>query len=56
MIVKPSYAYGMIVIDVWWYQDNPNNKNRYNGEIQCDLGRSRKLENDKIIIARFGSV
>ena len=39
-IVKPLYEYGMIVIDVWWDQDAPNDKNRQKGSIQCDLGQS----------------
>ena len=44
-IVKPSDASGTIVIDVQWDQDDLNYKNIRNGAIQCDLGRSRILEN-----------
>ena len=56
MIVKPSYASGMIVIDVPWGQDNPNDMNRQNGVIQCDLGQSGRLKNKKNGISRIGAV
>ena len=39
-IVNPSYASGTILIGVQCNQDNPNDKNRQNSAIQCDLGRS----------------
>ena len=55
-IVKPSEAFGTILIDVLWDQNDPNNKNRKNGAIQCNLGRSEKLENEKIGISRIGEV
>ena len=38
MIVKPSGESGTTVIDVWWYQDDPNDNNRQNGATRCDSG------------------
>ena len=56
MTVKPSDASGTIVIDVWWDQEYPNNKNRQRSVILCDLGRSGRLENEKSGILRIGAV
>ena len=53
-IVKVSDASGTIVIDVWWNQDNTNNKNGQNGAIQCNSGWPKRLENEKSGITRIG--
>ena len=50
MIVKPSGTSGKIVLDVWWDQDAPGDKNRQNGAIWYNLGHSGREQeewNDK---------
>ena len=42
-------------MDVQWDQDDSNDKNRLNGTIQCDSGRSGQLEIEKSVIARVGA-
>ena len=41
IIVKLSDASGTILIDAWWDQDNPNDKNIRNVAIQDDLDNWR---------------
>ena len=47
MIEKPSYTSGTTIIYVPYDQDNPNDKNRQNVAIQCDLGQYGQLEKNK---------
>ena len=55
-ILKPSYTFRTTVLDVWWDQDNSNEKDRQNGAIQCNSGQSKKLENKKSGTASIGTV
>ena len=54
--MKLSDTSGTILLDVQWDQDDPNDKNRQNGAIRCDSGKSGRLENKKSGIIRIGEV